>query len=227
MRGLKFYISGFLILYPLLFFAQSVKVIGDLRSRSSFGVEKEIGKKLTLNGDFEIGLEENISKLGKLHGEFQVGYFVLKNVDFQIAYRFTKNRKNYSEEYKYTHMLSAASSYSHKIDRFKLYHRIKYQNVDEDEMFTGEAASRNIVKYRFKTKYNIRKSKLSPYISSELYTAFGVSGFDFSKLKSIIGFEVDMDEFGEVKLYYRNDYELTNYIPYNFHTLGMAYVYKF
>ncbi|MDA3930783.1 MAG: DUF2490 domain-containing protein [Prolixibacteraceae bacterium] len=205
-----------------------MKVINDLRLRSSLAVEKEFFDQLTLMGEIELGLEQDVSKLGKFCGELGLEYAAFKFLDVTVSYRYTKNRKNYSEEYKYTNMFAASIDVKQKLDRFKLYYRMKYQSLDEDQNWQeSTSSSKNLLKNRLKLKYNIKGSKISPYVSTELYLVKGVIGIDATKLKSIVGFEYNLKKWGDLKMYYRIDQELTQYIPYRFHTLGVSYCYKF
>lgn len=207
--------------------SQNVKVINDLRSRTTFGVEKELTKRIAIFGEVELGMEQNLQEVGKLHGEAGTSYALFDFLDVDFRYRYTKNRKNYSNEYKYTHTFALAAEADHKIDRFKLYYRIKYQNIDDEiNWFSGDAKTRNVLKNRLKVSYNIWGSKLEPFISAELYASMGSGELSATKLKSIIGIEYKIEAVGDAKIYYRNDAELTPYFPYRYHTLGLAFTLK-
>lgn len=233
MKAFKYTYTRYLFLLQLLFFipsillSQNVKVINDLRSRTSLGITKELFNKLETFGEIEIGFEENIRELGKLHAEAGIAYSPFKILDIGAKYRFTKNRKNYSDEYKYTQLIALSAEAKYKIDRLKLYYRLQYQTIDDDAIsFQQDNTNRNIFKNRLKLKYNLKKTKLNPFISSEIYAAVGINGMDATKLKTLAGFEYAFTKHHEIKLYYRNDKELTNYIPYTYHTLGFSYTYN-
>lgn len=209
--------------------AQYVKVVGDLRSRTSVGVQKTLFDKLDLFADTELGLEQNLSKFGKFKGEAGLTYSPFKFLDVEAAYRFSKNRKNYGNNYKYTHTFLASMQLKQKIERFKLSYRLQYQNIDDDATtYTAPVEYRNIYKNRFKVEYNISKSKITPYISSELYLPTNRKGLYVGKLKSMVGIEYKIPwTKHSLKAYYRYDREITSYIPYTYHTLGLSFLFKF
>jgi len=207
--------------------AQNVKVVNDLRSRTALGIEYELFDDVELGAEIELGMEEDLAKLGKLHGELVVGYSPWKFIEFQGKYRYTKNRKNYSDEYKYTHSFALASELDKAIDRFKFYYRLQYQNVDEEAIWVDDLdRNEHLFRNRIKVKYNIKGVKFDPFVATELYVPLSGEGLSLTKLKTIVGVEYKVKKVGELKAYYRNDRELTNFIPYSFHTLGVVFVVK-
>jgi hypothetical protein len=222
-----------LIKYCLLFitltlitntlWANNSKVVRDLRSRTAIKVEKEFIKNLELFGEIELGMEKNMSKLGKIHGETGLSYQPFKELEIEGKYRFTKNRKNYSEEFKYTHTFAAAVEGRIKIDLFKLYARLQYQNIDDDALDPqSDKDLRNILKPRIKIRYDIWGTKFSPYILSEMYFIPSQGTLFSSKIKNIVGLEYKINKKSELKLFYRNDHELSSYFPYTYNTLGVS-----
>lgn len=207
---------------PLLLEAQSMKVVQDFRTRTTLGIEKELTKQLNIYTELESGLEENISYLGKLHAEGGFEYEFFRFLDLQASYRFSKNRKNYSDEYKYTHRLALAAQISHEVKRLKMYYRLQYQNTDEDALEAIPQKFENLIRNRLKFKYNVWGSKIDPFCYTELYLLAGNNGIDATKLKTLAGIEFPVSNKVEIKLYYRNDRELSNYIPYTYHTTGMS-----
>lgn len=208
--------------------AQDMKVVNDLRMRSSLGIEKEFGDRFWAFSEVEVGLEEDISKLGKVYGEVGFGYSPMKYLDLSAKYRLTRNRKNYTDSYKKTHLFAISAEGKYKVDLVKLYGRVQYQNVDEELLWddSNQEAS-HVFKSRLKVKYDVWGTKLTTYVSAEIYMVSGATGIDASKLKSIVGVEYPLGHRCELKIYYRNDRELKKYIPYTYHTMGFSYVFKF
>lgn len=214
-------------LAPSLLFSQDVKVINDLRSRTSLSVSKRIFKDFEIFSEFELGLEENISKLGKLQGEIGINYSPIKFLDIEAKYRYTKNRKNYSTEYKYTNLIALAADAKYKIKDLKLYYRLQFQSRDDESLWNGTDDESNVYKNRLKLKYNVKRTKLTPYLSSEVYVQTGINGIDATKLKTKVGLEYPVSKVGTIKLYYRNDRELADFIPFTYHTIGFSCNFKF
>ncbi len=209
--------------------AQPVKVINDFRFRTFIEAGKDINKKFSVFAETELALEQNITRMGRTYIGAGVIYAPVKFLEFETKYRYTKNRKNYSENYKNTHRIAVSGVAKHRVDRFRLSYRLQYQNIDDDASWSGVyETNRNVLKNRLRVKYNVRKSPWAPYASTELYllNTNKIHGFNPSKLKSIAGIEYVIKGHGKAKFYYRNDKELVNYMPYTYHTFGLGYVFS-
>jgi hypothetical protein len=194
-----------------------------LRSRTAIKAEKEFMKNFEVFGELELGLEKNISMLGKIHGETGLSFQPIKELEIEGKYRFTKNRKNYSENFKYTHTFAASAEGRIRIDLLKLYARLQYQNIDDDALDPqSDKDLRNIIKTRIKARYDIWGTKFSPYIMSELYFVPAQGSLFSSKIKNIVGLEYKINKNSELNLFYRNDRELSSFLPYTYNTLGVS-----
>jgi hypothetical protein len=207
--------------------AQYVKVVNDFRSRTSFGVEKELINNLNLYGEVELGLEQDWTKIGRLKAETGLNYTPYKFLELETNYRFSRNRRNYRDKYKYTHTFALSGEAKHKVDRFRLSYRLQFQNIDDDATsYTEFNEHRNILKTRFRAKYNIRKSVVTPFVSTELYFSPEKAGLNTTKLKSMAGIDYKLMKRDVIRIYYRNDRELSNFLPFTYHTIGFAYLMK-
>lgn len=196
----------------------------DLRLRTSVEANKKLFKNFEIFGEAEMALEQNISTVGKLFAEVGAEYSPYKHLSVEARYRFSKNRKSTSDNFKYTHMFALGAQYDHKIERCRLYYRLQYQNIDEDATESESLSENsNVFKTRVKLKYSPRKSKFDPFISTELYISPGEDTFlETKKLKSYIGFDYKLNKTIDLRLYYRNDYELGSSLPYIYHTFGVT-----
>lgn len=205
-------------------FAQGVKVVKDLKQRSSIGIEKKINKELNIFSEIEVGFEKDISKFGKLYGELGANYSIKKNFTIEAKYRYTINRKNFSTEYNYWHMFALSAEKKFKIEKYRLSYRMQYQNIDDEFLgITSGVIKEQLLKNRIKLKYNIKKYKITPFVSPEIYLGINLLGINLLKIKTIIGVEYRYNKHHQFKLYYRNDQELSNIIPYTYHTIGISY----
>ncbi len=205
-------------------YSQPVKVTQDFRTRTALGVEKELLKNLTMKGETEIGFQKNASQLAKVFGEIALNYEIAKFLESEIAYRYTHNRKGYTDNFKQTHLFSASIEASKRIDQIKGFYRIQFQNDDEDfAVYEKSKKSENILKNRIKLNYKIRGTKLTPYVSSELYHAISEKLWDAQKIKWVAGINYSVRKTQDAKLYFRIDRELTPYIPYMYYTCGVSY----
>lgn len=221
MKNHNYTLFALFLILPNLIFAQHSKVVEDFRFRSTMKIEKDFLDKLTAFGEFEIGLEQDVSRLGKIHTEFGVEYEPIKYFSTALKYRFAQNRKNYSQENKFVDLVALSVEGKYKIDRIKTAFRIQYQTSDDEE-FWNLNSNQNIIRTRLKGKYNIRKSNITPFAITEFYSSFGNNGMKAIKLKSTFGMEYRLNKEVEFEFYYRIDQELTQFLPYLYHTGGIS-----
>lgn len=227
MRIQKLIVLTVTLLIPVFVYAQNVKVVNDLRSRSSISVSKGLFNDFEIFSELELGLEENLSRMGKLKGEIGLKYSPFKFLELDAKYRYTKNRKNYSDEYKYTNLFAFSGEAKYKIEKLSIYYRLQYQSIDDESIWDGIDQVGDVFKNRLRFKYNVRGTKITPFIFSEIYVQSETNGFNATKLKTVGGFDYPVSKKSSVKLYYRNDKELTDFMPYSYQTIGFAYNLKF
>lgn len=221
-----------LLIFVLLFnistvYSQGVKVIRDLRLRTGLGIEKEFFKELTVYGETAVEFEHDMSLLGKYYAEAGLTYRFFGFLDPALEYRYTYNRKSFSNEFNNRHRIAFHVQARKKMDRLRFYYRLRYQSQDDDLAFYNETRTdQSILKNRVKLKYNLKGTKLSPYCSSELYL-YIQDNFSAGKIKATFGGEYDLDRFGELIFYYRLERELGSSVPYLFGTFGLFFSYKF
>lgn len=204
--------------------AQEHKVIKDLRQRSTIGIEKKINKKLNIFSEIETGFEKDISQFGKLHGELGLNYSIKKNFTIEAKYRYTINKKQLPTKYNTWNLFALSAEKKFKIERFRLAYRLQYQNIDDEFLgITSGIVKEQILKNRFKIKYNIKKYKIAPFISPELYLGINLMGINSLKFKTITGIEYQHNKQHQFKLYYRYDKELSQILPFTYHTIGFSY----
>lgn len=205
-------------------YSQPVKVTQDFRTRTALGVDKELLKNLTMKGETEIGFQKNASQLAKVFGEIALNYEIAKFLETEIAYRYTHNRKGYTDNFKQTHLFSASVEASKRIDQIKGFCRIQFQNNDEDwALHETSKKTENILKNRFKVNYKVKGSNYAPYASAELYHSISGNQWDAQKIKWVAGINYSVRKTQDAKLYIRIDRELTPYIPYTYYTCGFSY----
>lgn len=205
-------------------FAQEVKVVKDLRQRSSFAIEKKLNSKIKLFSEIEAGFEKNISKFGKLSGELGANYSTKKNIELEAKYRYTMNRKSFSSNFKSGHMFALSAEKKFKIKKYRLTYRLQYQNIDDEFLgVMSGVVKEQVLKNRIKLKYNIKRLNISPFVSPELYMGINLLGVNLRKIKTIVGFEYRYSKQHQFKLYYRNDKELSQILPFDYHTIGFSY----
>lgn len=219
----KFYITILLFICFLTSNAQEIKVIQDFRLRSSVTVEKKFFNELTIRGEGAFELEKDMSQFGKYYLETGATYNFFNFLEANLDYRHIWNRKSFSNEFKQANRYALHLQASKKIDRLKLYYRVRYQTLDDDfQLFELNEPAKNILRNRIKLKYNLKGTRLSPKISSELYLHVN-DDFNPLKIKTLIGGEYALKKLGEISVYYKNERELRSTVPYTFSSIDVNF----
>lgn len=150
--------------------AQDSTVVSDFESWNSISLRSSfLDNKLKLTLTQEFRLNDNSSNLGQMFTELKASYEVINDLELGFGYRWIKDDEKYGEkQWRYNIDLG----YSHKLDRFELGYRIRYQHHDYFENSAGDGDyATNKYRFRLKAEYNISNWKLDPYFSTELFYA--------------------------------------------------------
>lgn len=206
----------------------------DFAIWNSIGVKYAPIKKLTFGVEQHLRLKENASQTDEYFTEVQVTYEPFKNIELAHGSRFIRQNDNvgkiqgYEKHYRFNFDLS----YNHKIKRFNLFHRIRYQNkreldLDED---VSEVIKETV---RFKTEvgYNIKKWPLDPVFAVEIFSRKRdgyklISGAKLSRYRLTLGTSYKIKKFGKVGIYYRYQENTRTDNDFVTKVLGLKYSYS-
>ncbi len=216
-------IATLLLFLPISgLYAQESKVVRDFRLRTIVEVEKELLDVLEVFGSTAIEFQENTSTIGKYYGEIGFAYKPWKFISSSLDYRRTKSRSYFKDNFKRTNRVGLHLEGKYKLDRFKFYLRLRYQTIDDDFVFyESEEPNKNLIRGRLKIKYNLTKTKLTPFVSSELYLLAN-ENYAPVKYKLTAGAKYEIKNIGELATYYRLEKEIDSLLPYTFNTLGIS-----
>ena len=207
--------------------AQETKVIRDFRLITEVGVEKKLLRSWKVSFETILKLERNASRLDEMDFDLDVEYKPIRYVSLGTGYRFAMN-KNTDGNIVPKHRYMGNINLEYDIKRFELEYRFRYQNIDDDFfLYENMNAPKNILRNRLRIKYDIPRSKLTPYLFSELYGNLDKNKPFAFKIKSGIGARYNLKRFGQLKLYYRIDRELNAPHPFTYFILGAGYSYDF
>ena len=99
--------------------------------------------------------------------------------------------------------------------------------MDEEDIGGVRERNHNLVRNRIKLKYHINRTRISPYLSSELYVKVAKRYIDVQKIRFITGTSFNLKRNREFDLYFRADQELTPNFPYRYYTIGASYQFNF
>ena len=207
--------------------AQETKVTRDLEQWTSIGLSKKINKHWKISLDQEFRFIKDVSQFDIYFADLELDYKFNKHLTVGANYRFYQN-KNTNGVFQTEHRWSTDFQYKHKISRFKVAYRLRFQNKDED-FFTNESGN-NLYNLRNKLSvdYNIKSFKLDPYFDMELFRRFE-NGEDsyFNKIRWTLGIEYSITKKSDIELFYRTDNELNQDYAKDTYIIGLAYKFSF
>ena len=154
----------------------------------------EFNPELRLHGGFEMDtyiLEGGLSY--KLHKYLTLaGYYRYEN-----EYNYREKRQIYEWEPSNRFAFDARSGFA--LNRFDFKFRIRYTNGSDFDQTTDDKTS--YFRYRAKIDYNIKDSKLTPYLSVEVFHDLILK--DLDKIRYTSGLTYSINKKNEIGLFYR------------------------
>ncbi len=206
-------------------YAQETIVTGDLEQWTSIGLSKKINKHWKISLDQEFRFINNMSQFNIYFSDLGVDYKINKYFSLGANYRFYQNKTS-EGIFKTQQRLSADVKYKHKLDRFTLAYRLRFQNKDED-FFTSSESLYNL-RNKFSVDYNIKNFKIDPYVDVELFRQIDdFNTNELSKLRWTLGLEYSLKDFGDMQVFYRMDNDLNQTYNKDTYILGVGYKFSF
>lgn len=207
--------------------AQETKVVGDLQLWTGVKVAKTFAKDWTISLEEEVRFKNNISEINNYFTEAGLRYRINKNFSLGAAYRFTRDQKkdsSYVSQSRYHFDLR----YKGKIDFLTIYYRVRYQK-ESGELEIFESA----VPYAryFRNRLGIRMNNLKyiePYATAEIFQVFTpYFSPEFYYYRIVAGVGIEPGNFGEFKLAWGFNRELSSSNPAMIYMFRVNYTYAF
>lgn len=226
MHRVKYFIPTLILAFGLIKGqAQETVVTGDLEQWTSVGLSKKINKHWKISLDQEIRFTNDMAQFDIYFADLGLEYKINKHFSVGANYRFYQNKTS-EDIFKTQHRLSADAKYRHKINRFTLNYRLRFQNKDED-FFTSSESLYNL-RNKFSVDYNIKNFKIDPYVDVELFRQIDdFNTNELSKIRWTLGLEYSLKDFGNVQVFYRMDSELNQTYNEDTYILGVGYNFSF
>lgn len=240
MEKAKQLLLAFVLLFALhSAVAQDSTTVQDFELWTGANLKKSfLDDKLRLGLTQEFRFENNATSINNFFTEAELGYKFFKGFRLDVGYRFVRNNRN--SGYRSEGRIFTDVNYKHKIDRFKIGYRFRFQN----QSVIGSSTDENVVnkyRFRFKINYNIRNWKLDPFFSAEgfftqttnrinyvptvIEEETRVAGFE--KYRLTFGTSYDITKKINVGAFYRYEHELGSYplyynTPRNYFIAGLS-----
>ncbi|PKQ62300.1 hypothetical protein BZG02_13385 [Labilibaculum filiforme] len=206
----------YLLLFLLVFTssAKAQEVENDFQSRTSFTLSTKLLKNLKLNVTPELRFDDSFA-LDKYLLETKLSYDLSKEFSLGAAYRYYANKRE-SKSTEYDNRFTFSAKYEKSFHRFEPSLKLSYTNDSDDD------SNSNLLRYKTEVKYNIKKSKISPFAGVEAFQE--VSGGDLSKMRYFLGLDYKICKKNYIEASYKYDYFINEFK--NRHILSLGYKLK-
>lgn len=159
--------------------------VNDAGLWTNLSLEKKITKDLDLLFTEEFRFNENLTELGSFFSDIGAEYKIYKGLKAGLFYRYT-NKRRVDDSYSQAHRIYADVAYKHKIKRFEIGYRVRFQ-VQYKDVRSGETGPLPewYMRQKLHLSYNTR-SRFDPYLDGEIWYLFSPewSRFDNYRLSA-------------------------------------------
>ena len=209
--------THYLILLLLIFAssAQAQEVENEFQTRTSFTAKTKLFKNFKLSVSPELRFDENLS-LDKYLLETKASYKLFDYFSLGAGYRFYANKRE-TKSTEYYNRYSLSAKYERSFYRFDPSVKVTYTNFSDDD------SDSNLLRYKAELKYNIKKSKFSPFAGVEAFQE--TDGGDLNKIRYFLGADYKICKKNYIEASYKFDYFQNEYK--NKHIVSIGYKLKF
>lgn len=225
-----------LILRSILLVFCIVPVFGqsettDINSWFVAAFEFEPANDLTIGIEGQLRLKEDISVVDQYFGEFNAKYKLPAGFRIGAGLRYIRDNDTQGNIQGYENHLryNIDGSFRHKIERFSLRFRLRYQNRNELGISKDEGdIHREAIRLRTRIVYDIRKWKLDPSLAIEFFNRFRSRNYDngFNKYRITIGTNYKVKKVGRFAFAYLYENEFNIVDPRSYHILKLGYTFE-
>lgn len=199
--------------------------VRDLETWSSVNLKYKVNKTWKMSFQGQLRLENNSSEVSQYFGQYDLTYSPFKHFAFAGALRYVRKNDNtgnvqgYENHFRY-HL---DGIFKHKSKRFKFKYRVRYQNKNE---LGVEEEARQYIRLKAGAEYNIRKWKLDPEVSGELFNRLGTEDNQLEGYRLTMGTSFKVHKAGKIGVFYRYEEELNTSFPMSRNIIGFKYTYS-
>lgn len=198
--------------------------IRDFETWTSATLNYKVNKKLKLSLNEQLRLKDNSSTIDAYFTQFTVKYDLIKGFNLGLGARYIRKNDDQGKVQGYENHFRWQTdlTYKHKLNRFTLKYRARYQNKDELGITTDSVKTN--FRLKMSSTYNIKDWKLDPTLSGELFNGLS-SNEGFNKFRLTLGTKYSTKNAGEFGLFYRMEKELIGENPKTTNIMGLKYAY--
>lgn len=183
----------------------------DIESRTGVCFEREIFDDFTAEVELEARQFDNLRTFKVFLIEPAVAYKLSKNFDLALIYRLSL------EPLETKQRLAFEFKADEGFKRFDFSNRLRFQkDYEVNEL------PENLFRNRVQIGYNIRKSKISPYINAEAFYLLHYKGNGFDQLRLGVGFDYKISKRLDLEAYFIREWQINQPEPVNTNIIGIT-----
>ena len=217
----KIYFLFLFNLFSTSFFSQTT----SFQVWTETGMKGKINKKL----DWNLNLTNRFLdlKIVTLFPQLSLKYKVSNWFKPSVDYRYIANREN-NGNYTTNHRVNFNLQFEKAIKRFDFELRLRYQYSFKGINTNYEPEFDNSIRFRPSLSYNIKKSFLSPTMSTELFynPSDGLYGKRLTRIRLFMGFNLNLKGPHELQLGYFFDQKINIQRSENRNVFNLEYTYS-
>jgi hypothetical protein len=201
--------------------------VRDLESWTSAKLKYQFSKKLDFGIEEQLRLKDNARTVDQYFTEITAGYDITKHIGIGLGGRYIKQNDNVGKIQGYENHFrwNADLAYKHKIERFDLKYRIRYQNKDELQISEAQGdTAKHTVRLKVSADYDIKNWKLDPEVAAELFNRLNNSE-GLYRIRFTVGTTYEFKKAGELGAFYRIEKALQGNSPKTTNIIGVQYQY--
>ena len=187
----------------------------DLNGWYSVGLGYEFEKKWEINFEEQIKCNSNSMKFDKIISDFDIQFKHKKWLSYSFGGRYVFNKTN-ENFWKQSSRLNFVLILKYEINRFQIISKTKTQIILDYKNRNDKVNSDDaLFRQKVTIKYNIKKIKLTPYVSSELFVEDYRDdrkrppfGFETNAVRFEIGTKYKINKKNELEIFYGFEKEL-------------------
>lgn len=208
---------GLFISFVFLFMQLSAQEIeNDFQTRFDAKISYKPIKKVRINFTPEVRFND-LMEFDQYLFEGEVTYKPIKLIQVGTSYRYKSNKTgsgDYNSKNKYALFVEAEK----KIKRFTPSLKLSYSNSADDDNNNS-----HFLRYKAGVDYNIKKSKITPSVSMEMFHDLGSN--NLYKMRYTAGMDYKLFKNNSIGISYKLDYFMQEYR--NKHIVSVGYKFKF
>ncbi|PCJ64799.1 MAG: hypothetical protein COA58_11020 [Bacteroidetes bacterium] len=200
--------------------------VRDFETWTSATFNYKVNKKIKLSLNEQLRLKDNSSTVDAYFTQLSLKYNFTKKLSLGIGARYIRDNDDKGKIQGYENHLrwQADLEYKHKISRFTMKYRTRYQNKDELGITTDSAKTN--FRLKLASTYNIKNWKFDPTVSTEIFN--GLSNDEgLNKIRFTLGTKYRTKHVGDFGLFYRMEKGLIGDSPKTTNIIGFKYDYTF